>query len=79
MNDWMEAVRKAKEVKDKYPAGTRIELCYMSDPRAIQPGERGTVRIVDSMGTIHVVWDNGRMLGVIPGVDSFRVVDEEKA
>ena len=38
----------------------------------VQPGTRGTVAVVDDMGSIHMNWDNGRMLAVIPGVDQFR-------
>lgn len=61
------------ETKKSYPAGTRIELLSMEDPfSSIYPGEKGTVRVVDDMGTIHVDWDNGRRLGVIPGEDAFR-------
>ena len=30
------------------------------------------------MGTIHVNWDNGRTLGLVPGEDSFRKLTEEE-
>lgn len=63
-----------------YPPGTRVELISMdNDPRPIEPGTRGTVRIVDDMGTVHVDWDNGRRLGLVPGEDSFRklTMDEQ--
>ena len=43
-----------QRMKDTYPPGTRIELDYMGDdPRPIAPGTKGTVRIVDDMGTVH--------------------------
>ena len=32
---------------------------------------------VDDIGTLHCVFDNGRMLGVLPGVDDFHVIREE--
>ena len=61
-------------LKILYPAGTRIELDAMSDdPHPIAPGTRGTVRIVDDMGTIHCDFDNGRKLGLIYKEDSFHV------
>lgn len=63
----------------QYPPGCRIELLEMNDPYApIQPGTRGTVAYVDDMGTLHMHWDNGRTLGVIPGEDSFRKLTPEE-
>ena len=62
-----------------YPPGTRVELISMdNDPRPIESGTHGTVRVVDDMGTIHVEWDNGRRLGLIPGEDSFRKLTMEE-
>jgi hypothetical protein len=64
-------------LKKKYPAGTRIVLDYMGDdPRPIAPGTKGTVRVVDDMGTVHCNFDNGRRLGLVPGEDSFHVIEE---
>ena len=61
-------------LKSQYPEGTRIRLNYMCDARAVAPGSEGTVRLVDDAGTIHVNWDNGRSLGIIPDVDSFEII-----
>ena len=50
------------------------------DPRPVENGTRGTVRVVDDMGTVHCDFDNGRRLGLIPGEDSFRrLTDAELA
>jgi hypothetical protein len=50
--------------------GDRVELVYTSDPATrLQPGDRGTVRSVDGLGTLHVRWDNGSRLGPVPGED----------
>lgn len=66
-----------KGYKERYPKGTRIELISMDDAFApVVPGTKGTVECVDDMGTIHMRWDNGRTLGLIPGVDSFRKIEE---
>ena len=66
---------KVKMYKEMYPKGTRIELISMEDPFApIEPGTKGTVVCVDDMGTIHMQWDNGRTLGLIPGEDRFRKI-----
>lgn len=61
--------------KKMYPAGTRIELLStMDDVQAVEGGTQGTVTGVDDMGTIHMSWDNGRGLGLIPGEDQFKVL-----
>lgn len=62
------------KVKEMYPKGTRIELIHMEDTQAVFPGTKGTVELVDDMGTIHMKWDNGRRLGLIPEVDDFKVI-----
>ena len=63
--------------KQHYPKGTRIEVIEMGDdPRPIPSGTKGTVDVVDDMGTIHCTFDNGRRLGLIPEVDRFRKIEE---
>ena len=65
------------DIKEGYPEGTRIVLDYMGeDPHPIEPGTRGTVRHVDDIGTVHVDFDNGRRLGLVPGEDSFHKLKE---
>ena len=65
-------------LKDHYPKGTRIQLDSMGDdPRPIEPGTMGTVRLVDDMGTIHCNFDNGRRMGIIPGEDCFHIVRQQ--
>ena len=77
MNEWARAERMAKVYKEMYPKGTRIELIEMGDdPRPIPPGTKGTVRVVDDMGTIHCDFDNGRRLGLIPSEDRFKIIEE---
>ena len=62
-------------IKEQYPPGTRIRLNSMEDPYApIVPGTEGVVDFVDDIGTIHMKWDNGRSLGIVPGEDSFSVL-----
>ncbi len=66
--------------KELYPKGTRIKCEYMDDIFSpIEAGMKGTVRLVDDAGQIHVDWDNGRKLALVPGVDSFStVIDTQK-
>lgn len=66
-----------KRMKDTYLPGTRIELDFMGDdPRPIPPGTKGTVRIVDDIGTVHCDFDNGRRLGLVPGEDVFHITED---
>ena len=51
----------------------------MNDPHApVPPGTRGTVDFVDDAGQIHMKWDNGRTLAIVPSEDSFRKLTEEE-
>lgn len=70
-----------KRLKEEYPVGCRVELIYMNDPynRKLVPGCRGTVRVVDDIGTIHVNWDCGSRLGVAYGEDTCRKVEDADA
>lgn len=50
----------------------------MNDPYSPVPsGTKGTVTSIDSLGTIHVKWDNRQTLGLIYGVDSFHKITSE--
>ena len=62
-------------IKEQYPPGTRIRLNSMKDPyHPILPGTEGEVDFVDDAGQLHMKWDNGRSLALIPGEDSFTVL-----
>lgn len=67
--------RYVERIKENYPIGTRIELLStMDDIQGVEGGTKGTVVGVDDIGTIHMDWDNGRGLGLIPGEDNFKVL-----
>ena len=68
-----------KQLKEYYKPGTRIILIRMSDPYTnLKKGDRGTVTLVDDIGTIHVNWDRGSTLGVVFGEDECRRIDENE-
>ena len=63
-------------IKKQYPAGCRVELYRMEDPWSPVPaGTKGTVVCVDDAGQLHMQWDNGRTLALVPGPDSFSRID----
>lgn len=55
--------------------GQRVRLIRCTDQHTdIEPGAEGRIAHVDSLGTRHVDWDDGRRLGLIPGEDSWEVI-----
>lgn len=68
-----------KKLREDYPPGTRIQLNEMQDAFSNVPsGTMGTIDIIDDAGTLHVKWDNGSRLGLVPGVDSFGKIEPVK-
>lgn len=69
--------KELARIKRMYPEGTRVELVSMDDVQAPPVGTRGTVKLVDDIGTVLCSWDNGSGLGFVPGEDVVRkVVDD---
>lgn len=66
-----------KDLRDRYQAGTRVELISMNDPYSkLKPGDQGAVTFVDDTGTVFVDWDCGSGLGVVHGEDHIRIISE---
>ena len=63
-------------LKKEYPAGTKVILDYMDDMQAPPAGTKGTVRLVDDIGSIHVSWENGSSLAVAYGEDRCHKITE---
>jgi len=62
-------------LKKRYVPGTRICVDHMEDiPGAVPDGTRGTVMNVDDRGNIHCRFDNGCILGLIPGTDRYHMI-----
>ena len=57
--------------------GDRVRLIKLNDPYAdLPPGSEGTVMHVDALGTIHVTWDCGSTLGLIPDEDRWTTLPQ---
>ncbi len=70
---------KVESIRRNYPEGTRIELDHTDDQYTkLKKGDQGSVMFVDDAGTVHIRWDSGSSLGLIPGEDCFSKVLEQK-
>lgn len=55
--------------------GKRIKMIKMNnEPYPVEPGTMGTVKFIDDSGQIHVNWDNGRTLAIIPRIDEYQIM-----
>lgn len=57
--------------------GQRVELIFTNDHYSgLRPGDRGSVRYVDSTGTVFVRWDgpDPSLYGLVPGEDAWRKI-----
>lgn len=56
----------------------RVILKNMDDKFTnLKRGDKGTIKFTDDMGQIHVKWDNGSTLALIPGVDDYEILDDK--
>jgi hypothetical protein len=69
--------RRVEVLRNQYPAGCVVELISMDDEFAPPKGTKGKVIHVDDIGSIHIAWETGSTLGVVPGVDTVKRLDEE--
>lgn len=65
-----------KAIKEKYIPGTKLELIKIYDYiNPVPAGTTGEVINVDDIGTIHVNWNNGSTLGLVVGIDEFKIIE----
>ena len=70
-------LRQVERLRELYPPGTKIQCIKMDDSyHAVAPGSIGTVDYIDDAGTIHMSWENGSSLGLIPGEDRFKIIGQ---
>ncbi|MBA3900756.1 MAG: DUF4314 domain-containing protein [Bacteroidetes bacterium] len=62
--------------KYDFLTGKRVRLIFMNDIHtSLRTGDEGTVKYVDAINNIHVDWDNGSGLALIPGVDLWEEIE----
>lgn len=65
-----------EELKKKYPIGSKIKLLEkMEDIQGIKAGQLGILEYIDDEGSLHMRWDNGSGLAIIPETDKFEVIE----
>lgn len=58
------------------PTPMRVRLIRTTDEHTrLSPGAEGTIIGVDKLGTLHVRWDDGSTLGLLPGEDKWEVIE----
>ena len=70
-----------KKIKDTYKSGMKLRLLEDMKEEKYHPipaGKIGTVDYVDDVGTIHMKWEIGSSLGIIPEIDKFEEVEKIK-
>lgn len=67
-----------EQVRLQYPKGCRVMLEEMDDVQAPPIGTEGTVIGVDDTASVMVLWDNGRRLHVVYGVDRCRRISVDE-
>lgn len=55
--------------------GRRVRLTKFPCHPDVTVGSEGTVFFVDSYGVVHVKWDSGIKLGMIPDIDAWEEVE----
>ena len=65
---------EVEQIKQQYVAGTKIELIKMYDLQALPAGTKGFIDFVDDLGTLHMIWENKSTIGLVVGVDEFKVI-----
>lgn len=57
--------------------GKRLRLIKIEDQYTdLKPGDEGTVKYVDDIGQLHMKWDKGGTLALIPEIDEYEIIDE---
>lgn len=66
--------KQVEIIKQRYKSGMGVQLDYMDDIHAPAVGTKGIIDYVDDAGQIHVNWENGSELALVPQEDRFHIV-----
>ena len=68
-----------RAIRDAYPPGTQVRLIRMEGEADMPRGLAGTVDHVDDAAGVHVRWENGSSLALLPDTDFFQTVPDQAA
>lgn len=63
-----------KKIMNDYPKGTKVMCLFSKDQNPVPKGTIGTVESVSEDAAIHVVWENGQEVALVPGRDEWEVL-----
>jgi len=63
---------------NKKHKGKKIMLIHMEGESSMPFDLLGTIQDEDDAGQIHVNWDNGSHLALIPGIDEYKILTEKE-
>ena len=64
-------------IKEKYVKGSKIKLIKMYAPFIPPPTNTiGIVEFVDDIGQIHIRWNTGSSLALVPNLDEFEIINQ---
>ena len=62
-----------------YSPGDRIFLVYTDDIfTKLKYGDKGTILYIDDIGNIHIDWDCGEGISMIPDIDIIKKINREE-
>ena len=67
-----------KQIKEQYPKDTQVRLFSMKGEPQMPSGMSGKVRMVDDIGQIHVLWENGSTLPINTEEDQFEIITPQE-
>ena len=62
-----------ERLRNIYKPGIKVRLLYMEGELQMPKGLEGIIDYVDDAPQIHVTWENGSSLALIPEVDKFEI------
>lgn len=68
--------KEVAQIKEEYPVGSKLRLLHMEDMQAVSSGTNGIIDFIDDQGQLHMKWENGSSLALIPGEDQFEVIQK---